>query len=84
MHADHSRDPAHDTTWIVALLAAAGLATAAMVTWQAMSRRQTTQQPVRPVRDAGRAQMAMPPRQWDIVDESADQSFPASDPPGTY
>lgn len=36
------------------------------------------------VRPAGRREMENPPRTWDIVDEAADQSFPASDPPGTY
>ncbi|EAQ01541.1 hypothetical protein OB2597_01592 [Pseudooceanicola batsensis HTCC2597] len=38
----------------------------------------------RHVRDAGPGQMRNPPRRWDIVDETADESFPASDPPGTY
>ncbi|AZQ68432.1 hypothetical protein EF888_15620 [Silicimonas algicola] len=33
------------------------------------------------VRDAGPSQMRSPPREWDIVDEASDESFPASDPP---
>lgn len=36
------------------------------------------------VRPAGTKEMADPPRDWDKVDEMADESFPASDPPGTY
>ncbi|MWD27947.1 hypothetical protein E0K89_010720 [Aquicoccus sp. SCR17] len=36
------------------------------------------------VRQAGREEMKNPPRHWDRVDEIADESFPASDPPGTY
>jgi hypothetical protein len=34
-----------------------------------------------PVRDAGPSQMRSPPQDWDIVDETSDESFPASDPP---
>lgn len=36
------------------------------------------------VRTAGTKEMAAPPRQWDQVDETLDESFPASDPPGGY
>jgi hypothetical protein len=34
-----------------------------------------------PVRDAGPDNMEHPPEEWDRVDEAADASFPASDPP---
>jgi hypothetical protein len=36
------------------------------------------------VRPAGQEEMKNPPRTWDKVDETSDESFPASDPPGTY
>ncbi|MDD7972791.1 hypothetical protein [Roseinatronobacter alkalisoli] len=36
------------------------------------------------IRNAGRRQMTSPPKNWDMVDERSDESFPASDPPGTY
>lgn len=36
------------------------------------------------IRPAGRSQMQNPPKEWDMVDEQADESFPASDPPGNY
>lgn len=34
-----------------------------------------------PVRPAGPEAMQDPPERWDRVDEAADESFPASDPP---
>ncbi len=36
------------------------------------------------VRAAGPETMRDPPRDWDRVDESSDESFPASDAPATY
>lgn len=37
------------------------------------------------VRDAGPEAMAdKPKREWTMADETSDESFPASDPPGTY
>jgi hypothetical protein len=36
------------------------------------------------IRPAGRKKMQNPPRKWDMVDETSDESFPASDPPSTY
>jgi hypothetical protein len=36
------------------------------------------------VRDAGPDNMRHPPRRWEGVDQTSDESFPASDPPGTY
>lgn len=37
--------------------------------------------PLEDVRPAGPESMRDPPRCWDEVDEAADESFPASDPP---
>ena len=37
------------------------------------------------VRDAGPEAMAdKPRREWTAADQASDESFPASDPPGTY
>lgn len=36
------------------------------------------------VRSAGVEGMRSDPKGWDKIDEAADESFPASDPPATY
>jgi len=36
------------------------------------------------VRSAGTEGMHSDPKEWDKVDQAADESFPASDPPATY
>jgi len=36
------------------------------------------------VRPAGRKEMDLPPSKWSEIDETIDESFPASDPPGNY
>lgn len=38
----------------------------------------------RKVRVAGPSEMRDPPPRWTDIDERSDESFPASDPPGTY
>ncbi len=44
----------------------------------------TTKSSMNPVRNAGREEMVIPPRHWDKLDESLDETFPASDPATTY
>jgi hypothetical protein len=44
----------------------------------------TAEHPMPKVRNAGPEDMDAPPKRWDMVDQQADESFPASDPPGNY
>lgn len=41
-------------------------------------------QPKQKIREAGPDAMKNPPKRWDDVDETSDESFPASDPPAKY
>lgn len=50
----------------------------------ALAHRPAEAAPRQRIRPAGRRDMKNPPRNWDIVDEQGDESFPASDPPGNY
>jgi hypothetical protein len=36
------------------------------------------------IRDAGPEAMENPPKTWDEVDQTSDESFPASDAPASY
>lgn len=57
-------------------------ATIGLVAYRAWKR--SRPEPWQHVRVAGPSQMRNPPRNWDMVDETVDESFPASDPPGNY
>ncbi|HYD72564.1 MAG TPA: hypothetical protein VEF55_05465 [Candidatus Binatia bacterium] len=71
------------------LLGMAALAGVGVLAYRAMKKRQSESQQLQPmatppVRDAGPDAMRDQQRQWGRTDQRADQSFPASDPPGTY
>ncbi len=63
-------------------------ATAGALLWMNSNQQRTTANdkasPGPAPRDAGLEEMKNPPRTWDKVDQAIDESFPASDPPGTY
>jgi hypothetical protein len=64
----------------LSIAALAGASTLAAIGLQERRARRAFQ----PVRDAGPENMAHPPEGWDAVDETVDESFPASDPPCHY
>ena len=73
------------------MIGAAGLLGAGIMIGRALSRsrdegiQQAAKPPATPkVRDAGPEAMSSAPKRWDVVDQQADESFPASDPPGNY
>ncbi len=69
------------------LLGMAALAGVGVLAYRAMKKRQHQDgqlQASPQVRDAGPESMRDQPAQWGRTDERADESFPASDPPGTY
>lgn len=74
------------------LLGFAALAGVGVLAYRAMQKRKREEAggelqphaPTPPVRDAGPGAMRDEPRTWGRTDQRADESFPASDPPGTY
>jgi hypothetical protein len=73
-----------EMNWLVVLLGAAAVGAAMLYAYDRKVATEAASKNVPKVRNAGRDQMQMPPRDWDLVDEAADASFPASDPPSTY
>jgi hypothetical protein len=73
------------------MIGAAGLIGAGVLIGRNFSRQPSARpadeplkKPTPNVRDAGPDAMTTPPKRWDVVDQQADESFPASDPPGNY
>lgn len=74
MNLQQARNSALIGVSIAALAGASALAASAL-------RERRARRAFQPVRDAGPDNMANPPADWDAVDETVDESFPASDPP---
>ncbi len=78
----------------IARLVAAGLVGYGLYRWAkpaapaasrvAFAPGQANHEGISQIRDAGPAAMASDPPHWDRVDQLSDESFPASDAPGTY
>lgn len=72
------------------VLGAAAVVGAGVLAYRAMQKRKAQRSesrepaPMPEVRDAGPDAMDQPPKRWSVVDQQADESFPASDPPGNY
>jgi uncharacterized membrane protein YebE (DUF533 family) len=72
------------------LLGMAALAGVGLLAYRAMKKRQSEERqlqpnaPSPPVRDAGPEAMRTQPDRWGRTDQRSDESFPASDAPGTY
>lgn len=71
----------HPRTSGTILLSAAVFGATALAAHYFLSRRSSGGVRFMPVRDAGPEAMKDPPQRWDKVDETIDESFPASDPP---
>lgn len=76
--------PSDKMNWIAVLLGAAAAGMGMIYAYDRSLRQVSRKQVPPPVRNAGRPEMTMPPREWDQVDEAGDMSFPASDPPTNY
>ena len=65
------------------LIGGALIASAVWLTRRLMAEGRAHIEPIR-IRNAGPENMRYPPHDWDKVDATGDESFPASDPPGLY
>ena len=67
---------------IIKALALGGIAAFAYKSWKKNEEPETATTPY--IREAGPEKQSIHNHDWDMVDEQADESFPASDPPGNY